>query len=126
MSSGFPQYMPAARKGDRGVRIVGRIVDEDLGWIFKRNHQEHDLGIDGQIEVVTDGYATGQILAAQIKFGESFFKETNRWGYIYRGEKKHFNYLANYPVPVIIVICDPDTREAFLRANICKHRPKCF
>lgn len=112
-TSGFPRYTAAAQKGELGVKIVGQIIDEEFGWIFKRNHQEHDLGIDGQIEVVTGGFATGQMLACQIKCGQSFFKETNRWGYIYRGELKHFNYLANYPVPVIITICDPDTKEAY-------------
>jgi hypothetical protein len=109
---GFPQYAPSAKQGNLGVSIVSRIVDEDLGWLFKRNHQEHDFGIDGQIEVVTKaGAVTGQMLGCQIKCGTSFFKERNRWGYVYRGETKHFNYLANYPLPVIIVICDPETKE---------------
>src|ERR1022692_4509082 len=93
---GFPQYAPSAKQGNLGVSIVSRIVDEDLGWLFKRNHQEHDFGIDGQIEVVTKaGAVTGQMLGCQIKCGTSFFKERNRWGYVYRGETKHFNYLAN-------------------------------
>jgi hypothetical protein len=34
------------------------------------------------------------MLACQIKCGKSFFKESNRWGYVYRGETKHFNYLV--------------------------------
>ena len=47
-----------------------------LGWLFQRNHQEHDFGIDAQIELVTaDGYLTGQLLAVQIKYGKSFFQE---------------------------------------------------
>ena len=113
-SSGFPQYTNSSRQGDLGVSIVSRIVDEDFLWLFKRNHEEHDFGIDGQIEVVTEaGAVTGQMLACQIKCGPSFFKEPNRWGWAYRGETKHFNYLANYPVPVIIIICDPETKEAY-------------
>ena len=79
---------------------MGRIVSEEFDWLFKRNHQEHDFGIDGQIEVVTKaGAVTGQTLARQIKCGASFLKEPNRWGYVYRGEEKHFHYLANYPTP---------------------------
>jgi hypothetical protein len=114
MPDGFPQFSPSAKQGNRGVAIVNRIVDEDFGWLFKRNHEEHDFGIDGQIEVVTEGGAvTGQMLACQIKCGKSFFRETNRWGYVYRGETKHFNYLANYPLPVIIIICDPDVNEGY-------------
>ncbi len=114
MTDDFPRYSPSAKQGNFGVGIVSRIVEEEFGWLFKRNHQEHDFGIDGQIEVVTqDGAVTGQMLACQIKCGASFFRESNKWGYTYRGETKHFNYLANYPLPVIIVICDPETKEGY-------------
>ncbi|ELW9446726.1 DUF4365 domain-containing protein [Burkholderia cenocepacia] len=109
MIKGFPQFTPNARKGERGVDLVSRIVHEQFKWLFKRNHQEHDFGIDGHLEVVTDeGAVTGQMLAVQIKYGKSFFEEKNKWGYVYRGELKHFNYLSNYPVPTLIVICHPD------------------
>jgi hypothetical protein len=114
MKNGFPQFADSAKQGDLGISLVTRIVSDIFGWLFKKNHQEHDFGIDGQIEVVTnDGAITGQMLACQVKCGRSFFRETNRWGYIYRGELKHFNYLANYPIPVIIVICEPESREVF-------------
>ena len=114
MMQGFPQYAPSAKQGDLGISIVSRIVDDEFGWLFKRNHQEHDFGIDGQIEVVTDdGAVTGQMLGCQIKNGPSFFRESNGRGYVYRGETKHFNYLANCSLPVIIVICDPATREGY-------------
>ena len=111
---GFPQYAPSSKQGNVGVSTVSRIVEDKFGWLFKRNHQEHDFGIDGQIEVVTDeGAVTGQMLACQIKNGPSFFRESNRWGYIYRGETKHFNYLANCSLPVIIVICDPASKDGY-------------
>jgi len=55
------------------------------------------------------GSVTGQALAVQIKYGKSYFREKNKWGYIYRGELKHFNYLANYPLPVLVVICHPES-----------------
>ena len=114
MSKGFPHFTPAARKGERGVDLVSRVVHDHYGWLFKRNHQEHDFGIDGLIEVVTiEGSVTGQMLAIQIKYGKSFVGEKNKWGYIYRGELKHFNYLANYPVPVLIVVCDPETELCY-------------
>lgn len=114
MSSGYPQFTRSAQKGERGVNVVSRIVNETFGWLFKRNHQEHDFGIDGQIEVVThNGSVTGQMLAVQIKYGKSFFQEKNKWGYIYRGEQKHFNYLTNYPVPVLIVICHPKSEDCY-------------
>jgi hypothetical protein len=56
---------------------------------------------------------TGKMLAVQIKCGQSFLSEKNRWGYVYRGERKHFNYLFNYPIPVIIAVCDPDSHRCY-------------
>ncbi len=114
MTNGYPQFHRSAQQGERGVSVVSRIVNETFCWLFKRNHQENDFGIDGQLEVVTqDGFVTGQMLAVQIKYGKSFFKEKNKWGYVYRGELKHFNYLSNYPVPVLIVICHPESEECY-------------
>jgi hypothetical protein len=114
MISGYPQFSRSAQQGQRGVNIVSRIVNETFGWLFKLNHQEHDFGIDGQIEVVTSsGSVTGQMLAVQVKYGESFFREKNQWGYVYRGELKHFNYLSNYPIPVFITICHPESEECY-------------
>lgn len=114
MDFGFPTYSHAARQGDRGINAVSRIVSDTFGWLFKRNHQEHDFGIDGHIEIVSDGgIVTGQMLALQIKYGTSYTKEKNKWGYIYRGELKHFNYLASYPLPVLIIVCDPISNESY-------------
>lgn len=114
MTEGFPRYSPEARKGQAGVSLVAKVVTDDLGWIFRSTHQEHDFGIDGQIEIVTDqGAVTGQGFGVQIKHGHSFFKETSQWGYVYRGAIKHFNYLANYPAIALIIICDPKSKVCY-------------
>ncbi|WP_081916657.1 DUF4365 and DUF1817 domain-containing protein [Luteibacter sp. 9135] len=114
MTDDFPKFSRSAKLGEKGVSIVSKVVNDDFGWIFRRNPQEHDFGIDGQIDIVTpDGSVTGQVLAVQIKCGKSFLDERNQWGYVYRGEQKHLNYLANYPLPVIVIICDPESGEAF-------------
>ena len=114
MNQGFPSYNKAAQKGDHGVDIVSRVINEGFGWLFKRNHQEHDFGIDAHVDIVLEnGSVTGQMLALQIKYGTSFFQEKNQWGYIFRGEQKHFNYLANYPTPVLILICNPETNDIY-------------
>lgn len=56
------------------------------------NHQKHDFGIDGQIELLTaEGAVTGQMLGVQIKCGKSFLTERNKWGLKYhptRGGRK--------------------------------------
>jgi len=114
MCQGFPTYSKAAQKGDRGVDLVSRVIHEEFNWLFKRNHQEHDFGIDAQVDVILeDGTVTGQMLALQIKYGKSFFEEKNQWGYVFRGELKHFNYLANYPTLVLIAICHPTSNDIY-------------
>lgn len=114
MNGGFPKYSGQARKGEKGVQIVSRIVGDTFGWLFRRNHEEHDFGIDAHTDVVTEnGDVTGQMLALQIKYGASFFKEKTKWGYVFRGDKKHFNYLSNYPTPVLIVLCHHKTEECY-------------
>ena len=103
MKQGYPTYSKAAQKGEAGIDLASRIVNKELGWLLVRNHQEHDFGIDAQVDIILDdGSVTGQIIAMQIKYGKSFFQEKNQWGYVYRGDQKHFNYLANYPTPVLI------------------------
>lgn len=110
----FPTFSSSARKGESGSNFVAQIVNDRFGWIFKRNHQEHDFGIDGQLEVVTSSAnLTGQLVAVQIKYGSSYFAKKNRLGYVYRGENRHLNYLSNYPIPVLLIICNPDTHECF-------------
>jgi hypothetical protein len=111
---GFPKYTFSAKQGDLGVSLVSRIVSDEFGWLFSKVPQERDFGIDAQVEYITaDGHVTGQLIAMQIKCGESFLKEKNQWGYVYRGELKHFNYLSNYPIPVLICICDPEIERCY-------------
>lgn len=114
MSDGHPTYTTSAQLGGLGLDLVSEIVRNNLRWLLRPNHQEHDFGIDGQIDIIAENNAvTGKMIGVQIKCGKSFFEERNRWGYIYRGERKHFNNLSNYPIPVIIVICHPDTKMCY-------------
>jgi hypothetical protein len=114
MSNNFPTYLKSNNTGDVGVNIVSKIVNDDMQFIFKRNHAEYDFGIDAYIEVVTDsGAVTGQLIGVQIKCGKSHFKTKTKTGYTFYGENKHLNYYCNAPFPVIIVICEPDSRECY-------------
>ena len=114
MNQKFPKYNRAASTGERGVNLVSTVVSNNLQWIFRRTHTEHDFGIDGYIDIVThEEYVTGRTLAIQIKSGASYLQEKTKFGYVYRGDKKHLNYLINHPVPVIIVLCDLETSECY-------------
>jgi hypothetical protein len=113
MAQGFPIYSKSGSQGETGVALVTRAIGK-LGWIFRRNHNEHDFGIDGYIDLVSPtGSVTGRMLAVQIKCGHSYFSHQNQFGFTYYGEGKHLNYLLNHPMPIILVICDPDSETCF-------------
>jgi hypothetical protein len=57
-----------------GVFGVGQIVERDLRWIFREQH-EQDYGIDAHIEVCNSEGPTGRLIAAQIKAGKSYFRQ---------------------------------------------------
>lgn len=88
-----------------GVLEVGRIIVDELGWVF-REQPTDDFGIDAHLEIVDGDNATGRLIAIQIKTGESYFREENSEGYVFRGRIEHLNYWTNYSLPVIIVLCD--------------------
>jgi hypothetical protein len=62
---------------------------------------------------LTMGWSLVRCSRARSNAGVRSFGNRIDGGYIYRGETKHFNYLANYPLPVILVICDSESREAY-------------
>lgn len=88
-----------------GVSATEKIINQ-MGLIF-REQPTDDYGIDAQIETIENGYATGKLIAVQIKSGSSFFNETTSDSIIYRGERKHYDYWLNHSLPVIIVLYNP-------------------
>lgn len=100
------------QKGDTGLYAVSVKVTQELGWIF-RPQPLRDIGIDAQIEVVEDNKSDARLLGVQIKCGESFFKKTNQQGIIFRDDKDHLDYWENYPLPVIIILYNDDTKIAY-------------
>jgi len=110
----LPIYRDTSKKGEDGITILKRIVEKELHWIFRVNHQEHDFGIDAYFDIVTElNQITGKTIAIQVKTGKSYFKEKNSFGWIYRGEMSHLNYYLNQEIPVIIVIVDEIKTKAY-------------
>ena len=74
----------------------------------------HDVGVDGQIEILTDDRrVTGKLVAVQIKCGDSFFKEPADSGFVFRGDREHLVQWLDGSLPVILVLSrDPNTRKA--------------
>ena len=95
-----------------GVSAVSKCVSQ-LGLIF-REQPTDDYGIDAQIETFDKDYASGKLIAVQIKSGDSFFNELKDDKIIFRGEKKHYDYWINHSLPVIIVLYIPKNFFSFV------------
>lgn len=107
----LPKYSPTNSQERLGVNAVAETVAR-LGHIW-RETPIADVGIDGQIEFVSaEGFATGRIVAVQIKSGVSFFKEKGG-DWIFYPEEKHRFYWERYPLPVLIIIHHPDQNLSY-------------
>jgi hypothetical protein len=113
-NSSFPKINRSTQKGEQGMTILKEIIENDLGWFFRPNHLEHDFGIDGYMDIITDsGQITGKSIAFQLKSGSSYFTDQNEIGIIFKGERKHLNYYLNLEIPILIIILDINSRIAF-------------
>jgi len=88
-----------------GVSKLETLLSES-GWFFREQFVK-DYGIDAQIEIVKDNKPTGQLIAVQIKSGESYFVESDANTIIYRPNAKHVEYWLRYDLPVIITLFNP-------------------
>lgn len=88
-----------------GIYKCGEIC-EKIGFIF-REQTICDYGIDAIIERNDERYASGKLIAVQIKSGDSYFKEIKEDKVVFRGEKKHYDYWLKHSLPVIIVLYSP-------------------
>lgn len=104
-----------------GVHAVGQFFTGKLGWIFREQH-ESDFGIDAHVEVKEDGKASGQLTALQIKTGKSYLKKRGD-SYVYRGSERHLDYWLNHPLPVVLLIHDPETGTTYwqkIEKSLCE------
>lgn len=116
MSSFFPKVNKKNFTSDSGVNFVATVVNDELGWIFRKNNNETDYGIDGYLDIVNEeGEVTGQSFAVQIKSGESFFKQKSGNGFVYYGESKHLNYYRNQQLPLLLIIYSPKNEQCLFR-----------
>jgi hypothetical protein len=101
----------SSRIGRIGVAGT-QLIFEKLGWIFREQPIE-DHGIDAHIEVVSNDMPTGKLIALQIKCGKSWFDESTKNGFVFRGEKRHLEYWQEHSLPVIIVLYDQHAGIAY-------------
>lgn len=107
----LPQFTDNARNERLGIAAV-QSAFSDMAWLFAERPGP-DFGLDGYAEAIMDNNVTGRLIGVQVKCGKSYFKEATKTGWIFRGELKHLDYWREHTLPVIVVICDPDTKECF-------------
>lgn len=95
-----------------GVNYVASVVNE--ARCLWRETLMHDVGIDGQIEYVnSNNEATGRIVLVQVKSGVSYFTSETATSIPYYPAEKHRTYWEQAPLPVILVLHNPETRETY-------------
>lgn len=82
------------------------------GWLF-REQFPHDYGIDAQVEIVSEGKPTGDLIAIQVKSGPSYFSDETDTEIIYRTDDKHIEYWSRHSLPVIIVLYHPERDNCY-------------
>jgi hypothetical protein len=81
------------------------------GSIFHPVHQENDVGIDGFIELVHSEQVSGQLIAIQVKSGDSYLDaEANR--FVVPTDEQHVRYWESVLVPVVLVCYSPTMDKA--------------
>jgi hypothetical protein len=95
-----------------GVNAVAHFAA--INALIWRENSFKDVGIDGQLEYVNEsGFATGRLVAIQVKSGPSFFVRDEGASWRFYPEEKHRLYWERFPIPVIVVLHKPETGESF-------------
>jgi len=102
------RYTPTERIG---INAVEQIVLKELRWIF-REQPIVDMGIDAQIETVSNGHPSGKLFALQIKTGASHFRDVGDC-FVYYGTKVHIDYWSGHSLPVLLVAHFPDVNQTY-------------
>lgn len=99
--------------GQSGANFVERVVLQ-MKYIW-RPTPGFDVGIDGEIEICdpVTGEATNAIIKVQIKSTTKPFQAETSTAFEYPCEQKDLDYWQRGNTPIILIICRPDTNEAY-------------
>lgn len=99
--------------GQQGVNRIERIV-QDMGYIWRAT-SIFDVGIDGEIEIRDPNTSemTNLIIKVQAKATTKQFQSETGNSFEYSCTQKDLDYWLRGNVPVILVVCRPDTDEAY-------------
>ena len=112
----MPVVKHTALLGEKGMVAVQRLAPR-LGFLF-RDTTKSDYGIDAFFELTeatndpTVSYATGRLLAVQVKCGETVARE-HPDSYRLYCTPANVNYWKRHSLPVVVIYCDSRTEECF-------------
>lgn len=99
---------------NEGLLYIKQVVNAH-GSIFREIHQEEDIGVDGVIEFVKDGEASGLLLAIQVKSGDSYLAD-DRDRFIIPVDETHIEYWQRFMLPVVLICYSPSRKLAAWQA----------
>lgn len=112
----LPIVKKSATLGEQGMVLVQKLAPT-LGFLF-RDATKGDYGIDAfleKIEATNDpatSYATGRLLAVQIKCGKVIARE-HPDSYRLYCTPANINYWKRHSLPVIVIYCNPVTESCY-------------
>lgn len=112
----MPVVTDTALLGEQGMVAVQKLAPQ-LGFLF-RDTTKSDYGIDAFVELIeatsdpTVSYATGRLLAVQVKCGETVAREHSDSYRLYC-TPANVNYWKRHSLPVVVIYCDPQTGACF-------------
>lgn len=107
----LPSAPPNFQQERAGILAVATEINR-LGLIW-RETPTADVGIDGQIELVSAaGAATGQLIAVQVKSGVSYRDDAGDAWRFYPQERHRF-YWERFPLPVLLFLHSPVDGEVY-------------
>ena len=90
--------------GDMGVALC-RYWCGKMGFIY-RELSTLDYGVDGLIEIVSNGSPTGQLIAVQVKCSDKFVSQGGDDQLSFRYDERQRNYWTKHQLPVIGVLAN--------------------
>lgn len=107
-----------AKRTDQTERIglgLATAAFESIGFAF-REQTVSDYGIDAHAELISNEEPTGQLLAIQLKSGQSYLSEPDGANFVFRIDSGHVSYWLQHALPVVVCLCDVDSKIVYWQA----------
>jgi HEAT repeat protein len=104
----FPDSAQMERKGITHIALMC----VRMGHIW-RETTSSDVGFDGEIELVTEGQATGLIIKVQSRAGNSYIRNEKEDKFDYYADANELEYWSGASNPVVLILYSPKAKAAY-------------